>query len=229
MKLNIQVEVISIFILVTLLFIFFFIANRKIKAADPFEKPKGIVLLCAIYVQAISKLTSDNMGPSAAKRFAPYIGALALFMFLSNISGLFGMASPTANYSVTLTLALISFIMIQTTIYKTVGLKQFFHRFLEPFPPFIIMNFFGTIAPLISMSLRLFGNITAGTIIMTLFYTFTGWLSGVVPMIGGFNFIGIVLAPFLHAYFDLFAGLIQTFIFITLTTIFIGNELPSKD
>lgn len=229
MKITVQAEVFSIFILVTLLFIFFFIANKKIRKADPFEKPKGIVLLCAIYVQAMSKLTSDNMGPTAAKNFAPYIGVLALFMFTSNISGLFGLSAPTANYSVTLTLAGISFIMIQTTVYKSVGFKQFFHRFIEPFPPFIIMNFFGTIAPLISMSLRLFGNITSGAIIMTLFYTFTGWVSGLVPMIGGFNFIGIVLAPFLHAYFDVFAGLIQTFIFITLTTIFIGNELPSKD
>jgi len=116
--------------------------------------------------------------------------------------------------------------LIQSTKIRTNGIKGYLHGFIEPFPPFIIMNFFGTIAPLVSMSLRLFGNITSGSIIMTLFYTFTGFLSGLVPLIGGFDFIGVAVAPILHAYFDVFAGFIQTYIFIMLTTIFIGNELP---
>ncbi len=225
---TLQVEVFSILIIGSALLVFFLLANQAFKTVDPFEKPKGLVLFCTILVGFIEKLTSDNMGVKAAKVYAPYIGALALFMVVSNLSGLLGLPQPTANYSVTFTLTLISFYLIQSTIYKTVGLKQFFHRFIEPFPPFIVMNFFGTIAPLISMSLRLFGNITSGTIIMTLFYTFTGFLSSHIPLIGGFDFIGVAAAPILHAYFDVFAGFIQTYIFIMLTTIFIGNELPQE-
>lgn len=223
---TIQVEVFSILIIGSSLMIFFIIANRALKKVDPFEKPKGLVLFCTILVGFIEGLTRDNMGAKAAKVYAPYIGALALFMVVSNLSGLLGMAPPTANYSVTLTLALITFILIQSTKIRTNGIKGYLHGFIEPFPPFIIMNFFGTIAPLVSMSLRLFGNITSGSIIMTLFYTFTGFLSGFVPLIGGFDFIGVAVAPILHAYFDVFAGFIQTYIFIMLTTIFIGNELP---
>lgn len=226
---TIQVEVFSILIICILLFVLFFYANRSIKNADPFEKPKGIVLLVSLYAEFIMKLTSDNMGKTAAKKFAPYIGVLALFMFISNISGLFGLNPPTSNYSVTLMLALISFIMIQRTKIISNGIKGYLHGFIEPLPPFIIMNFFGTVAPLISMSLRLFGNITSGAIIMTLVYTFTAWASSFVPILGITNFIGIALAPILHAYFDVFAGLIQTYIFITLTTIFIGNEIPERD
>jgi len=223
---TVQVEVFSILIISAGLMIFFLIANNAFKKVDPFEKPKGIVLFCTILVGFFDQLTSDNMGKKAARVYAPYVGALALFLVVSNLSGLFGMAPPTANYSVTLTLALITFIMIQTTVYKVGGLKNFFHRFIEPFPPFIVMNIFGTIAPLVSMSLRLFGNITSGTILMTLFYTFTGFLSGFFPFIGRIDFIGITLGPLFHAYFDVFVGFIQTYIFIMLTTIFIGNELP---
>jgi F-type H+-transporting ATPase subunit a len=223
---TVQVEVFSILIISSALMVFFIIANNAFKTVDPFLKPKGIILFCTVLVGFFDKLTSDNMGKKAAVAYAPYIGAIALFMVISNLSGLLGLAQPTANYSVTLTLALISFFLIQSTIYRVVGLKQFFHRFIEPFPPFIIMNFFGTIAPLISMSLRLFGNITSGTIIMTLFYTFTGYISGLIPFVGRLDFIGIAIGPFLHAYFDVFAGFIQTYIFIMLTTIFIGNELP---
>lgn len=223
---TVQVEVFSILIIASALIVFFLFANRSLQKADPFEKPKGMVLICTILVGFFEKLTIDNMGAKAAKKYAPYIGALALFMVVSNLSGLLGLAQPTANYSVTLTLALISFILIQRTKIKVNGIKGYLHGFIEPFPPFIIMNFFGTIAPLVSMSLRLFGNITSGSIIMTLVYTFTGFLSGFIPVIGGFDFVGVALAPILHAYFDVFAGFIQTYIFIMLTTIFIGNELP---
>lgn len=225
---TVQVEVFSILIIASALIVFFLFANRSLQKADPFEKPKGMVLICTILVGFFEKLTIDNMGAKAAKKYAPYIGALALFMVVSNLSGLLGLAQPTANYSVTLTLALITFILIQRTKIKTNGIKGYLHGFIEPFPPFIVMNFFGTIAPLVSMSLRLFGNITSGSIIMTLVYTFTGFLSGFIPVIGGFDFVGVALAPILHAYFDVFAGFIQTYIFIMLTTIFIGNELPQE-
>jgi F-type H+-transporting ATPase subunit a len=95
------------------------------------------------------------------------------------------------------------------------------------------MNIFGTFAPLVSMSLRLFGNITSGGIIMALLYTFTGFVSrfliGFIPVIGQFDFIGPIIAPALHAYFDVFVGFIQMFVFISLTTVFIGNELPVEE
>jgi F-type H+-transporting ATPase subunit a len=78
------------------------------------------------------------------------------------------------------------------------------------------------------LSLRLFGNIMSGSIIMTLVYALAAYVSGFIPLLGRINIVGIFLAPMLHVYFDLFAGLIQTFIFITLTTIFIGNELTQE-
>jgi F-type H+-transporting ATPase subunit a len=100
--------------------------------------------------------------------------------------------------------------------------------FFQPFAPFVIMNVFGLVAPLISMSLRLFGNITSGSVLMLLFYTFTQWQTKLVLPFVDFNFIGIATAPFLHLYFDIFTGFIQTYIFISLTTIFIGIELPQE-
>jgi len=223
---HIQVEVLSIIIIVGVIFIFLFALNNTIKKSDPLVKPKGLLLIGIIYYQMMLNLAKSNMNSKAAAKYAPYIAALALFMVISNISGLVGLSAPTSNYSVTLSLALISWILIQRTKIKENSLMGYIKGFFEPIPPFVIMNIFGTLAPLISMSLRLFGNITSGTIIMTLFYTFTGFVSSFVPLIGGFNFIGAVLAPFLHSYFDLMSGLIQTYIFIMLTMIFIGNELP---
>ncbi len=233
LQIQIQAEVFSILIVTSVILALIYAVNRAVKQADPLAKPKGLVLVGVLYVQMMSGITQGNMGAKAGRVYAPYIGSLALYLFISNISGLFGLAPPTANYSVTLTLTLITFFMIQRTVYLTGGLKQFFHRFIEPYPPFIIMNIFGVIAPLISMSLRLFGNITSGGIIMTLVYAFTGFVSaqilGFAPALAQIDFIGPFIAPALHAYFDVFVGFIQMFVFISLTTVFIGNELPAQE
>lgn len=223
-----QVEVLSILLIVSFIFLFLFLANRAIKKADVYGKPKGLVLIVMIYYKFMLQLTTDNMGKKAGKVYAPYIATVALFMVISNLSGLIGLAQPTANLSVTLSLALITWVLLQSTKIRVNGIKAYLHGFIEPIPPFIIPNFFGTIAPLISMSMRLFGNITSGGTIMILFYAFTGWLSSFIPLINGFNIVGIIVAPVLHFYFDVFAGFIQTYIFIMLTTIFIGNESPQE-
>ncbi|MBS3973173.1 MAG: F0F1 ATP synthase subunit A [Erysipelotrichia bacterium] len=223
-----QVEIISIWIVTGLIIGLVFMVHRAVKNADVMAKPTGLVLIGVLIVQTFSNITKDNMGANHYKNYAPYVGALALYLFISNISGLFGLAQPTANYSVTLTLALITFFLIQRAVYRTNGFVKFFTRFFDPHPAFFVMNFFGTIAPLVSMSLRLFGNITGGTIIMMLFYSFSGYIASFVPVIGQFDFIGPLIAPFLHAYFDLFVGFIQMFVFISLTTVFVGNELPSE-
>lgn len=223
---SIQVEIFSILIITTVLMSLFFLLGRLVKKADVAQKPGKMLTIILMYYQFITNLIKDNMGSRAVSIYGPYIGVLTLFLVFSNLSGLTGIAVPTANYSVTLTLALITFTMLQYTKIKINGLGGFLKGFLEPFPPFIIPNLFGFIAPLISMSLRLFGNLTAGSVIMALIYIFTGFLSSFIPWIGQFNFVGVIVAPALHAYFDVFSGLIQTYIFISLTTIFIGNELP---
>lgn len=184
-------------------------------------------------VELIDNTVTNTVDKKHAKRLAPYIGTIAIYIFVSNISGLFGLFSPTQNYSVTLSLALITWIMIQYTSIKENGLKAYLHGYIEPFAFLIIPNFFGRIAPLISMSLRLFGNILSGAIIMSLVYSFTGFISSSIVGLfasgaGVFNFIGPFVAPVLHAYFDVFSGFIQMFIFITLTMVFIGNELPQE-
>ncbi|MFQ6847409.1 MAG: F0F1 ATP synthase subunit A [Clostridium perfringens] len=72
------------------------------------------------------------------------------------------------------------------------------------------------------LSFRPFGNILGGAVIMALLYQFLGWLSTLIP---GISIpIGQLVIPVpLHLYFDLFAGVLQAFIFIMLTMVFVGN------
>lgn len=229
-NLDIQTEFYSILIVTVIICVIIFVVNKKIKETDPLLKPRGIVSLAVMFVQMVEKLTSDNMsGQKVYRKYAPYIGLLMMYLLISNTIGLFGITSPTSNYSVTLTLTIITWLLVQNVAIGTQGWKGYFKGFFEPIIPFVIMNFFGLIAPLVSMSLRMFGNVLSGSVIMELLYTFTGWLSSMLPAIGIFNWFGVILAPALHMYFDLFSGFIQMFIFISLTSVYIGNELPEKE
>lgn len=204
--------------------------NNKLVAFNPLEKPTGVVMLAMMAVDLIDGFVRDIVSPRYVEKLSPYIGSIAIYILLSNYIGLFGFENPTGNYSVTLALALVSWIMFQVIDIKYQGIKSYIHGFFEPIFLFVIPNFFGTIAPLISMSLRLFGNILAGSIIMSLVYTLGNTISsaliGIFTKNFTFNFIGPVIAAPLHAYFDIWSGFIQMFIFIMLTMVFIGNRIP---
>ena len=63
---------------------------------------------------------------------------------------------------------------------------------------------------------------------MSVIYQMLAAISSKIPVIGQLNIAGILVAPVLHFYFDLFSGAMQAFIFMTLTISFIGKELPEK-
>lgn len=219
-----QTEVYSIIFISLLMIGYIMLTHKRLINYEEGTKPKGLVVLAIAYVEAMVNITEPVMGKKRGRAMAAYVGTIFMYILLSNWAGLFGIKNPTANFSVTLALALITWMSIQYTKIKANGVKGFVMDFFEPFPFFVIPNIFSMFAPLISLSLRMFGNVLSGTIIMSMFYSFTAWLSGAIPIVGGFDFMGVVLAPWLHLYFDIFSGFLQAFLFISLTTIFIGIE-----
>lgn len=224
-----QTEQLSILIITVILAIAFWAIRERIKNLQGDEEPGRFMTAVVSYVRWIDDYTVDAMGEKYGRKFSAYIGVVFIYILVSNLSGLVGIPSPTANWSVTLVFAAITWVSIQVVSIKENGVKGYFQSFLDPFPFFLIPNIFSEIAPLISLSLRLFGNMVAGSTILSLFYAFTGWVSSLLPVIGEFNFIGVVIAPILHLYFDLFSGFIQAFLFISLSIIFIGVEVPQEN
>ena len=130
-------------------------------------------------------------------------------------------------------LAFITWVLIQVTELKYGGLGAYLHAFIEPIPLMLPMNIVGKFSTMCSMALRLFGNITCGGIMMQLIYAGAQLASDAIAGLLGaegsvFNFMAPVIAPLLHAYFDLFAGFIQTLVFVTLTMVLIGNDMPDE-
>ena len=230
---TVQSDVYVIILLTLIIGIGIILISKKLDSTDPLEKPKGIIVPVILGVQTVYNAVRSNVGSKTADRLTPYILVLWIYIFLSNIVSLFGLSSPTANLSVTLLLAFITWVLIQITELKYGGFGAYLHSFIEPLPVMLPMNIIGKFSTMCSMALRLFGNITCGGIMMQLIYSGTQILSNMVAGWFGakgnvFNFAAPIIAPILHAYFDLFAGFIQTLVFVTLTMVLIGNDMPDE-
>jgi len=202
-------------IIMAVLIIFSYLATRR------FEKnPKGLQNVIEIVIDLIYGLTAQTMGEDKKKAFAPYMGTLMIFLIFANLAGLLGFRPPTADVNTTLGLALITFFMIHGNGMRKKGVGGYLKGFLEPFPVMLPLNLIGELATPISLSFRLFGNIVGGLIIMNLLYGALGSLSlkfGIeIPI-----FMTAIPAP-LHIYFDVFAGVLQSFIFTMLTMVFVS-------
>lgn len=162
-----------------------------------------------IFVEFVEKTVEETMGKSF-KNFAPFIGTLAIYLLSMNLVGLFGIKPPTTDYSVTLGMSLITFIVIQGYTIKKAGLRHYFTGYAKPLPLLLPINIMERIMLPVSLSLRLFGNMFAATIIMELVYSALSSIAWVAQL-------GIPVP--LHMYFDLFDGTIQMIIFVMLTMI----------
>ncbi len=202
---------ISLLIICVGLILFAVIVRLKLKDVD--GKPGALQNIVELAVEMLDDMVHSSMGQKG-NPFRNYIGVLFLFILMSNLSGLLGLRPPTADYGVTLSLGLITFFIIQVCNIRYNKFGAFTELF-KPIPLLFPINLIGEIATPISLSLRLFGNVVAGTVIMALIY---GLLSNFA-----YAWPGI-----LHAYFDIFSGAIQTYVFCMLTMVFIGNKIPDN-
>ena len=168
------------------------------------------------------------MGPGF-ENFGGLLLAIIPFLFLSFTIGITGLPTPMSNLAVPLSLALITFVLIHVTSIRYTRWR-YFKRFVDPIPVFLPVNLISMWAPLISMTLRMFGNAIVGWVLISLLNSLLGNISSAIFSFApaGLNsvFIAPIVTPVFHAYFDLFSGFIQTMVFVFLTMLFIAQERP---
>lgn len=177
------------------------------------KQPGKLQIVAEMFVGFVNNICKESIGQHY-KAYVPYIGTLLLYIGLSNTITVFNfipgieMYPPTKDINVTAALALISILIVLYSGFRRKGFIGWAKSLADPMPlmiPFKLMEY-GT-KPL-SLCLRLFGNVVASFIIMELLLSFA-------PYVG---------APF-SAYFDLFDGILQAYIFIYLTAIYIGEAV----
>lgn len=187
--------------------------------------------LAEMLVEKAKSFVIGNMGEKF-KHFVPFVAALFLTSVISNLISLIGLRSPTADLSTEASWAVVVFIMITSQKIKTNGVGGYLKDFTTPIAIMTPFNVLSELATPISMACRHFGNILSGVVINGLIYGALALAStkllGLIPGIVGdvlakIPILDVGIPAVLSVYFDWFSGVMQAFIFVMLTTMYIAN------
>lgn len=141
------------------------------------------------------------------KKYITYLITILLYLAMSNLIGIIGFKPPTKDINVTAGLAIMSMVLIEIAGYRAKGVKGKLKSFAEPMAVILPLNILEIFIRPISLCMRLFGNILGSFVIMEL-------IKLLVPI--------LIPIPF-SFYFDIFDGLIQAYVFVFLTALYIGE------
>ncbi len=193
-------------IVIALLLFFGYMATRKRHLL-----PTSLQVLAELIIRQFYELTENALGKERAKTYAPLIVALFMFLLFSNwIGAIPHMSEPTTDLNTPLSLGLMGFILAHYAGIRAKGIKGYLKTYFEPIAFMMPMNLIGELAKVISISFRLFGNMMGGSIII---------------LVVSYLTYSLLLPPFLYAFFSLFIGTIQAFVFTMLTIVYIAVQV----
>lgn len=193
--------------IVILLLIFFgYMSTRKRNII-----PGPVQVLGELFVSWIYQLTEDALDRERAKTYAPLITALFLFLLTCNWIGMIPhMHEPTKDLNTPLGLGVMGFLIAHWAGIRSKGFKDYAKEYFEPIFLMMPLNVIGELAKIVSISFRLFGNIMGGSIII---------------LVVSYLTYSLILPPFLNAFFVIFVGAIQAFVFTMLTLVYISVQV----
>lgn len=186
-----------------------------------------IVLICIILTRNL-KVTNISKRQAAAEfivtklesmingcvgeggeRYTPYLVTVLLYLGFANIAGVFGFKPPTKSLNVTLALAIMSIILVQIASIQTKGGAGWLKGFTKPVAIVLPFNILDLVTRPLSLCMRLFGNVLGAFVIMEIIDT-------VVP---------IFVPAICSLYFDFFDGILQAYVFVFLTGMYIKEAV----
>lgn len=193
-------HIFSAWIIMAMLVLGSFLATRNMQLV-----PRGLQNFVEFAIETLLGLIDQTAGPKG-RAFAPVVMTVFLFILAANWIGTFplfgnvkGFKSPNSNLNITASMAIIVFVLSQVYAIRTNGIAGYLKEFVIPNPLHILTE----LSRPLSLSLRLFGNIFAGGVLV---HT----MLGIAPFIT-FVFLGL----------ELFVGAVQALIFTMLTLVFL--------
>jgi len=181
------------------------------------QRPGKIQTLLEMLVGFIRNLCRNFIGETHYRKYVPYIGTLFLFLCMANmltvlnfIPGL-RLYTPTKDINVALPLAVMTILIVLYSSLRYKGPGGTIKDLFRPIPPMFPFKLMEYITKPMSLCLRLLGNMVAAFLIMELI----------------FHYLGLIAAPF-SAYFDIFDAILQAYIFVFLTCLYIGEAVESE-
>jgi F-type H+-transporting ATPase subunit a len=180
------------------------------------ETPGNLQQAFELFVEFLNEQLESNVGHEGHK-YINIVGTFAVFIVFSNLLGLIpGLVSPTSNVNVPAGCAIMVFLYYQYQGVRKQGLVTYLKHFMGPVwwlaPLMVPIELISHVARPATLTIRLFANIMAEELVITIFF-------GLLPL--------IVPLPFMA--FAIFGGLLQAFIFCTLTMVYLGGAVATEE
>ena len=172
------------------------------------EKPGKLQVGVEYAVTALQNLVRGIIGHEG-ERYVPYLSTVLVFLGISNIFAIFGMKPPTKDLNVTAALALMSIILVQAASIRQNKVGGWLKGFTKPSKVITPLNVMELAIRPLSLCMRLFGNVMGAFVVMKL-------LEHLVP---------VILPAVFSLYFDFFDGLLQAYVFVFLTGLYIKEAV----
>lgn len=221
---------ISSLIAVTLTIFFGLYIASRVRIGAP---PSKVQLVFELFLSYLRRLVGDTVSDEAANLVLPLAATIGFYILVANWLDFFPLKSPiepaASDLNQTLAMALVVIIVVQWYSVHVLGWRGFFRRFTKPFEaswwvrgPFIPLNIIEELVKPVTLSLRLFGNIFAGVVMIFLLGQLFA-AGGVFLSRLAYGGVAVILLA-LWKFFDVFfVGTIQAFIFMLLTVIYFGQ------
>ena len=179
------------------------------------ENPGSLQVALEDFITAFQGLLADFVGPKGPN-YLPLVVSIFVVIWLSNLSGLVpGLMAPTSNLNVTLGCAITVWTYYHFQGFKEQGVVAYLKHFAVPpgspvimAPLMLIIELIGHAARVLSLSLRLFGNIFGEELVIII-------LASLVPFI----------VPLPMMFLGLLTGTLQALIFAILTMVYLGGAV----
>ena len=209
---------------VLVVFLFVFWASRKMSI-----RPKGKQNVLEYLFEFVNETITDALG-GYTKSYSLLLFVIFTFVFTANNIGLMTAiktekfnywTSPTSNFGVTITLSLLIALVCHVEGIRKKGLGGYLKGYLEPYPAMLPMNILEQLTNIASLALRLFGNIYSGEVLTGLILKLATASVFAWPVAFVINILWVG--------FSLFIGAIQAYVFIILSSNYIGDKVSTEE
>lgn len=197
-------SVVVTWIIMTVVLLLSLILTRNLKVEHPGKRQ----LLLEQAVTSLEGITEGILGADG-KRYAAYLTSVLMYLGIANLIGILGFKPPTKDLNVTAALAIMSIVLIEYAGIHQKGVKRWLKGFAEPIALVAPINVLELFIKPLSLCMRLFGNVLGAFVIMEL-------IEYIMP---------VGLPVVFSMYFDIFDGLIQAYVFVFLTGLFIKEAM----
>jgi len=155
----------------------------------------------------------EEVGLRQPEKYLGFLGTLFLFIALSNLCTIFpGYEPPTGSLSTTAALALCVFFAVPIFGIAESGLRAYLRSYLRPTALMLPFTIISELSRTLALSIRLFGNMMSGTMILAILLTITPFIFPIVMSLLG-----------------LLTGMVQAYIFTILATVYIAAATRARE